>query len=946
MSGYNIGPKIGIDGEAEFRRQISQINTEYKTLTAQTKAVTAAFEANGDEQQMLTSRTKVLQAQIETQARKAELLEDAIAKATQKFGEGSVEVTRLEGALYDTQATSSSLEAQLRDTERQLTELESGTEEASDAAEEASESYLEFSDVLGANLSADMAADALKEVAQTLVEVGQEAIEAASDVKAQTSQFEQTFGDMQSAAASALKAISDETSIAVTRMQGSYTALYAFSKTAGAESEEALSYATRAMSAAADSAAYYDKSIEEATESLQSFLKGNYANDAALGISATETTRNAKANEMYAVSFKELSESQKVDVLLAMVEAGNAASGALGQAARESGAWANVTGELEEAQKQLLATLGSPVLEAVVPIIQKITDSIYDLMEVSSWDELSDSIDDFDAAMTDAQDATKKTAREVEGSVYVAERYIKRLQDLEEAGMDTAESQQEYASIVELLNELVPDLNLSIDEQTGLLEQNTDAIIDEIDAWKERSIAQALQEQLTAEIEAQAKAVASVRTAETRLVEVEMERKDILGKLESATEKVTEENKDLNGTVYSVSTALMLGSAAADGLNLSYQDVKISTSEAAAEEAALREQLLMLRDEEAALNLEIQKANELIAESEGQIQTTSAAWNRYSASLTVTEEAHSGLDSAVQEVMDTMLALRTEYDETVISARESIDSQIGFFDKLATESDWTAQKIVDNWLAQQNAFNNYSANLQKAVAMNLPQELVNQLSDGSEESMLILDTLVNDTDVSVDEIVAAFGGMSAARNKVATVTSEIKLDFTNSMAELKEQARLAGIDTAQGLADGIASKTGAITKAMGSAANSGIKAYKDVMLIQSPSRTMYDAGDDTVEGAVIAVEDRTKDFAEAMADMAAAGQLSYLQERLNAAEMYPNLVPSGIGAATTTNAVSTNYGGVSINVYQQPGEDAQDFAYRLMDIMQTEVIKKGVALNA
>ncbi len=41
---YNIGPKIGIDGEAEFRRQISQINTEYKTLVAQTKAVTAEFD--------------------------------------------------------------------------------------------------------------------------------------------------------------------------------------------------------------------------------------------------------------------------------------------------------------------------------------------------------------------------------------------------------------------------------------------------------------------------------------------------------------------------------------------------------------------------------------------------------------------------------------------------------------------------------------------------------------------------------------------------------------------------------------------------------------------------------------------------------------------------------------------------------------------------------------
>ncbi len=119
--------------------------------------------------------------------------------------------------------------------------------------------------------------------------------------------------------------------------------------------------------AAADSAAYYDRSIEDATETLQSFLKGNYANDAALGIAATETTRNTAANEKYAKSFQELSEAQKVDVLLSMVEAGNKASGALGQAARESDSWENATGELKEAQRQLQAVLGKPVLKKYNP---------------------------------------------------------------------------------------------------------------------------------------------------------------------------------------------------------------------------------------------------------------------------------------------------------------------------------------------------------------------------------------------------------------------------------------------------------------------------------------------------------------------------------------------------------------------------------------------------
>ena len=63
--GYNIGPKIGIDGEREFRQSIKKINDEYKALEAETRAVTAAFDANGDEQGKLEAQSKQLEKQID-----------------------------------------------------------------------------------------------------------------------------------------------------------------------------------------------------------------------------------------------------------------------------------------------------------------------------------------------------------------------------------------------------------------------------------------------------------------------------------------------------------------------------------------------------------------------------------------------------------------------------------------------------------------------------------------------------------------------------------------------------------------------------------------------------------------------------------------------------------------------------------------------------------------
>ncbi|MDS2926275.1 phage tail tape measure protein, partial [Streptococcus pneumoniae] len=103
--------------------------------------------------------------------------------------------------------------------------------------------------------------------------------------------------DMETQAREALNAIGQEMDIVPERLQGSFTQMASFAKTSGLDTAEALDLTSRATRAAADGAAFYDKSIESVTESLQSFLKGNFANDAALGISATETTRNAAANK-------------------------------------------------------------------------------------------------------------------------------------------------------------------------------------------------------------------------------------------------------------------------------------------------------------------------------------------------------------------------------------------------------------------------------------------------------------------------------------------------------------------------------------------------------------------------------------------------------------------------------------------------------------------------
>ena len=223
-----------------------------------------------------------------------------------------------------------------------------------------------------------------------IVAFGKKALETAASVNAANSAMSQTFGELEGAASAAISRVANESGILETRLKSTATGIYAFAKTSGMDSATALGMMEEALQVAADSAAYYDRSLEDTSETLKSFLKGNYANDAALGLSATEYTRNAAAMKLYGKSFQNLSEAQKQLTLLQMVKDANDLSGATGQAAREADGWENVIGNLKEAWKQLIAVIGQPVLKLAIPVVQSMTAALQRMTEVANaaWQAL------------------------------------------------------------------------------------------------------------------------------------------------------------------------------------------------------------------------------------------------------------------------------------------------------------------------------------------------------------------------------------------------------------------------------------------------------------------------------------------------------------------------------------------------------------------------------
>lgn len=173
----NIGPKIGVDGEAEYRRQINQIIQQSKTLESQMKLVASQFTSATTAEEKNAKTAAVLTKQIDAQRERVKLLAEQTGKAAAKYGESNEKTQKWQQALNEATATLNKMQNELRDTASELQDMDS---EMDDGAKKA----LSFGDILKANLTSDVIisgvkamASAIKEVGAALVDLGKQSIQ-------------------------------------------------------------------------------------------------------------------------------------------------------------------------------------------------------------------------------------------------------------------------------------------------------------------------------------------------------------------------------------------------------------------------------------------------------------------------------------------------------------------------------------------------------------------------------------------------------------------------------------------------------------------------------------------------------------------------------------------------------------------------------------------------
>lgn len=157
----NFGFRLGVEGEKDFKRALSDINKDMKLLGSELKLVTSEFLKNDSSVEALTARNDVLNKQIDAQKDKIKTLKAALDNAASSFGENDTRTKNWQIKLNEAEAALHEMDRELKSNVRELESAENATDDEAKAIMKMGDASDDSSDklkVLGGALKGTVAA--------------------------------------------------------------------------------------------------------------------------------------------------------------------------------------------------------------------------------------------------------------------------------------------------------------------------------------------------------------------------------------------------------------------------------------------------------------------------------------------------------------------------------------------------------------------------------------------------------------------------------------------------------------------------------------------------------------------------------------------------------------------------------------------------------------------
>lgn len=386
MPAYDIGPRIGIEGEKEFKNSIKAIDSEIRALQNQLRTLSKEYDENDrsvegvtKKQQALTKaidttqdKIKLLTSQYDKQYQELKRLETALDSARQLHGENSEEALKAESALAKQATAVNNLESRLQTAKGQLATFSQELENTGNRATLAGDKIQSAGDKLeavGGKLSS--AGNTLSAaVTAPLLAAGGAAIVMASDYEESLNKVDVAFGD----SAERVKEFAQTTVDSYGIAEGTaldMAALFGDMATSmKIPREEAAEMSERLVGLAGDLASFKNISLDQVGTALKSIFTGETESLKELGVVMTEANLDAFAlAEGFGKTTDEMTEAEKVQLRYQYVL--SATQNAQGDYARTADGTANSLRTLQESAKELGVAFGQELLPQITPLIQK-----------------------------------------------------------------------------------------------------------------------------------------------------------------------------------------------------------------------------------------------------------------------------------------------------------------------------------------------------------------------------------------------------------------------------------------------------------------------------------------------------------------------------------------------------------------------------------------------
>ena len=381
-------------------------------------------------------------------------------------------------------------------------------------------------------------------------------------------------------------------------------------------------------------------------------------------------------------------------------------------------------------------------------------------------EEFSENALDASDALKEIETETTNTVAETYAAADAADKYLDRLDELEQKTELTADEQAEYASIVEKLRAMLPDVTIEIDEQTGKLKESTDAIREQTKAWQEAAVAEALLEKRKALYAKQADVLIEKTKNENRLMELQRQQSEILADSVSAITEIYDANgKAVEEWGVDEWNTFLQMSDNAQALQSAYWMAQDEASK--------------LKPEIDALNIAIATGESVISDYEDEMRGLDDIETALAGSTDDLAKSTDEIAEKMSEVAGKAQALREAYNEAYSAAKEMVDGSSKLFQDMSERSQASLNEMISNEQSRADFYTEYSDALSKALEA-VPESMrdaVISMADMSADSLAQLQAIGNGSDEEIQKLAEVYEATQKAQEELAENLALAATDF-------------------------------------------------------------------------------------------------------------------------------------------------------------------------